>query len=65
MLEPEIVHTNHQIDGFRYELTKYVLNRTKLIFQLNTRETNRSRTNAQNIPILYIGFLLAMVIFPK
>ena len=31
---------------------------TKLTSNLNDRETNRSRTNAQSIPILYIGFLL-------
>ena len=46
-------------------LNTYLI-RTKL-FQLDARETNRSRTNAQSIPVLYIGFLLAtlMVALPN
>ena len=52
------VRTSYLGNNLNYVFNKYVQKSTKLISNLNDRETNRSRTNAQSIHILYIGFLL-------
>ena len=57
-LEMVTVRTSYLGNNLNYVFNKYVQKSTKLISNLNDRETNRSRTNAQSIHILYNGFLL-------